>query len=137
MGRVEDRRQSTIPGLSAEFVASNPGAAARAGKWLELVTTHRRQMRAFGRVVVAVCTLPTGEQIHLTEETTFKATAGAACPLREALSWLGLQAERRQEHGLSGAGRLEFEDRAGVVTAAKVVETTVIDADFVDATAPT
>jgi len=125
-------RRPPIPGLPADFADGHPEASRMAAAWLEAVTRHRRAVGAFGRVSASVVTTPDGLQVHLTEETTFRAKAAGPCPFAAAVDWLQIQAARRREHNLTGTGRLEFEDKPEQFTGAKVVETTIIVMPDVD-----
>jgi len=117
---------------------------AVAARWLAEVRAHRRKAGVYGKVEAAVVSTPAGEELHLLEETTFRAgpaaaPAGEACPadpLAAALAWLGTQAARRREFGAAGTVRVEATDRNGVVNFARVVEITVISGGGVDAAAP-
>lgn len=99
-------------------------------KWAKAVRSHRRRVGAFGRVAAATIDTDKGSELHLTEETTFKAVRG--CPLEAALAWIATQKARRREEGSTGKFQLESEDRAGRVVFARVIEVTIIRRGGID-----
>lgn len=93
-----------------------------AAAWLTAVRAHRRDVRAFGRVQAAIVSVPDGEELHLTEETTFK----QGDPLADAQAWLEARRVDREANGASGKLNLDSDAKGGRTTWAKVTETTVI-----------
>jgi len=113
------------PPVPAQRVAP-ADLADLAADWVRRVAAHRAAAGVYGRVTADVIATPAGAEVHLVEETTFKAAAGRPDPLGAALGWLATQSARRSAFGSTGSGRVEFSDAGGVVTFARVVETTVI-----------
>lgn len=96
-----------------------------AAAWVVQVREHRAAQRVYGKVSAAVIDTPDGSEIHLTEETTFKAAKGQPCPLTQAINWLKARDADRKANDTTGGGRVEYDQKGGVVTWAKVVETTI------------
>jgi hypothetical protein len=113
----------------------HPDLVEVAKGWLSAISDHRRKIGAFGKVGAAMVETPAGVELHLTEETTFKAgtASGTPCPLRAALAWLESRQRDRKRGGSSGSGSLEFDQKGGVVTLAKVHEVTIISRRRLDA----
>jgi len=96
-----------------------------AAQWIQEVSEHRAGQRVYGKVSAGIVTTPDGSEIHLTEETTFKAAKGQPCPLAQALNWLRARDADRKKNRQTGGGKVEYDQRAGEVTWAKVIETTI------------
>lgn len=96
-----------------------------ASQWILEVSEHRAGQKVFGKVSAGIVTTPDGSEIHLTEETSFKAAKGQPCPLVQALNWLKARDADRKKNRQSGGGKVEYDQRAGEVTWAKVIETTI------------
>lgn len=112
--------------------------AAIAADWLRKVTAHRRAIRALGHVTTKVTDPGDGKnvpELHLIEETTFKPGPSSdphEDPLEAALVWLAKSRESRKEHGTTGTFRIEVSDVNGIVTFARLNETTIISARSLD-----
>lgn len=105
-----------------------------AAAWAVQARDHRAAQKVYGKVSTAVIDTPTGSETHLTEETTFKAAKGQPCPLTQATNWMLARMAQRKAAGDTGGVRLELEQKAGEVTWAKVIETTIIQARAIDGT---
>jgi hypothetical protein len=125
-----------ITGRSRTTPAIPPDAPAElvemAVRWMAACHAHRRSCGAFGKVQSSVIDTPTGRELHLIEETTFRPGSRIPCALKAALDWFRQQSERRKAECMSGEIRLETTDKAGKPTFARVIEITIIGGAGVD-----
>lgn len=119
--------QTGIIGVS---VYSEPDLAAVAAKWIAAVSAHRGRAGSFGSVKTNLIETPTELQLHLIEETTFKAKQKPSkldeCPLQVALKFMAIRVSERSSSGVSGSVKIESDQVAGKFTFAKVIELTII-----------
>lgn len=128
--------------MNAVSSVGHPELVALSKEWLTKITAFRAARGMYGKVSVALIETPTATELHLIEETTFKAAPtqtggskarGKKCLLYEALEFIQRQAAERAKHFASGAIRFESEQRAGETVAVKIIETTVISRPRLDA----
>lgn len=108
-----------------------------ATRWIAEVTEHRKRIRAHGKVTTKIVDPGNGQppELHLEEETTFKPGPGLGKfrdPLDAALAWLTKSARNRAANGGNGTFRIESSDRNGIVTFARIIETTIISGGTLD-----
>lgn len=111
----------------------NEGLTELLNKWLIEIRAHRKKCRAFGKVGGQIIDTPTGSELHICEETTFK-PANGGCVMEAAMKWAITQQARRKAAGVTGKFHIEGNDVAGKWTYARVVETTIIGSAGLDAT---
>jgi hypothetical protein len=101
-----------------------------ATKWIDAASEHRKASGVRGRVGVTIMDSAVApKELHLIEETVFYAGPGKGQyrdPLAAAMDWVRKSAKNRRENGANGTIRIETNDKNGIVTIAKVIETTVI-----------
>lgn len=94
--------------------------------WLAAVVRHRAEHGCYGGVKLQFIETPEQIELHMVEETTFRASDECPDPLAAAREWVARQTERRRQGGVSGSCEIKHNDRRGRVTFARVIETTVV-----------
>lgn len=117
--------------MSQEKLAKieNSHVLTQAIAWLAAVSAHRRSQGAYGKVSIDVHDVPgKPQEIHLIEETSFRETKPLD-PLDTALAWVKAQKKEHARNGATGKFLIESTEKNGIVTWARVIETTIINSE--------